>query len=92
MRDRSRGEGLDISFRAALVHLFMPAWKGRKKDEADKSKNDGDDSVREAGLVLIRVQFCTPGGGTYIKYGKTIASLNVLATHMRFNGSWSTDT
>lgn len=70
----------------------MPAWKGCKEDEADECEDDGDDSVQEAELVLIRIEFRTPGEGTHIKYGKTIASLNVLATHMRFNGSWSTDT
>ena len=46
LRDRSGGERLDVSFRAALVGLFVPAREGCEEEEGDEGEDYGDDSMR----------------------------------------------
>lgn len=66
----------------------MPAGESREEEEADKGKNDGNNS---RGGVSIG-PFNRNGNSSHIKYGNTMLSLNVEATHIKFRGSWSTDT
>lgn len=66
----------------------MPAGKGGEEEEADEGKNDGNDSRSGISIELSK-RF---RNNSYIKYGNTMLSLNVEATHIKFKGSWSTDT
>ena len=45
LRDRTGGEGLDISFRAAFVGFFVPAREGCQEEEGDEGEDYGDDSI-----------------------------------------------
>ena len=81
--------------RTSVVDFFVPAWEGSEEDETDEGEDYGDD----AGIWLAGTFRWRGGGegksdreGAYIRYGKTILSLKVLATHIKFNGSWSTET
>ncbi len=67
----------------------MPAGKGTEDDEADKSQDNGNNSAAKTELAP-KTSVAALGRGellAYIRYGKTMLSLNVLATQMRFNGS-----
>ena len=65
--------------------LFVPTRKRGKEEEADERKNNSDDSER--GTSATFAQEGTDRKDTHIKYGKTILSLKVFATHIRFSGS-----
>ena len=69
--------------------LFVPPRKGGKEEEADECKDNGDDSGKDISKASAER---AAGKDTHIRYGNTILSLKVFATHIKFRGSWSTDT
>lgn len=60
----------------------MPAGKGCKKEKGQECEDDGNDA-RNCQPRSIDEELMP----TYIRYGKTMASLNVCATQTRFRGS-----
>lgn len=64
--------------------LFVPAGERSEEEEADERKDDGDDS--EDGVSKPFAERAAREN-THIKYGKTMLSLKVFATQIRFSGS-----
>jgi hypothetical protein len=64
--------------------FVVPARESGEEDEAEKGEDDGDDAVLS---LVLRVYWKWNRESTYSKYGKTTASLNVLAIQIRFSGS-----
>lgn len=65
--------------------LFVPAGERSEEEEADERKDNGDDSGKKASAKSLRKG--QPEEETHIKYGKTMLSLKVFATQIRFSGS-----
>ena len=86
---RPRWDRSGFDFGTAGVQLVVPSREGGENDEAEESEDDGKNSGLQQSVK-------TPCWGgkirAYRRYGKTTASLNVDATQIRFNGSWSTVT
>lgn len=67
----------------------MPSREGSKKHKGDKGKYDGNDTVNMLAILICQARDRSGKVPTYSRYGNTMLFLNVVATQMRFNGSWS---
>lgn len=99
MGDGAAGEGFYFLLRAGFVGFFVPAGECGEEDEAEEGEDDCYDSVFYVIVLLLAVVYTISGKKakekkkrTYKRYGKTTASLNVDATHIKLRGSWPTVT
>lgn len=87
LRDGTRWERLDFTFGATSIFFLVPAWERSEEEETDECEDDCDDAVNNVSTQLITALNREEWGTTYSKYGKTIISLNWLASQSKFNGS-----
>ena len=87
MGDGAGGEGFYVAeFGAVVGGFFVPAGEGSEEEEAKEGEDDGDDA-RDLVSIDTKNRMERDLVWTHIRYGNTILSLNVDATHIRFNGS-----